>query len=58
MSGQHSEFTARRHGLLLRLRSSVGDLLTEEKHMSKEAENKLDVGRWFTEFWGESATLP
>lgn len=59
MSGQHSEFTARRHGLLLRLRSSalVGDLLTEEKHMSKEAENKLVVGRWFTEFWGEKCDL-
>jgi predicted ester cyclase len=31
--------------------------LTEETNMSRQDDNKAIVGRWFTEFWGETCNL-
>jgi predicted ester cyclase len=31
--------------------------MKKEIHMSKEADNKAIVGRWFTDFWGKTCNL-
>ena len=32
-------------------------IASKEHHMCKEDDNKAIVGRWFTDFWGETCNL-
>jgi len=60
----HSGLHIRREGMVQAGPDPVSKASTQTEHrnagvsyMSKESENKTIVGRWFTDFWGETCNL-